>query len=187
MAYQTDMTVTAEYDADYWNKCAGYEGAEIATKINAGRVALVDKYWTGRLCDVGIGSGEFIRTRPNTYGTDVNPVALTWLTEQGLLADGEFNAYTFWDVIEHVQRPEDYLSLGPLNGFIFLSIPIFDDILKVRESRHYRPGEHLYYFTERGLVTWLALHGFELLERQTFETDAGRDSIISFAFRRERC
>ena len=37
---------------------------------------------------------------------------------------------------------------------------------------------------ELGFVAWMALHSFELLERQDFETRAGRDSILSFAFRK---
>lgn len=186
VAYQTDMTIRCEYDETYFNKCAGYEGQTIARKINAGRAALVNKYWGGRVCDVGIGCGEFIRARPMTYGTDVNHVALKWLRENGKEAIGDFTAYTFWDVLEHVPKPEEYLDRIPVGGLLFTSIPIFDDLGKIRESKHYRPGEHLYYFTDHGLVSWLALHGFELLERQSFEIEAGRDSIFSYAFRRER-
>ncbi len=186
VAHQTDMSVTAAYDETYWDKCAGYEGQAIARKINAGRVALVNNYWFGPVCDVGIGSGEFIRSRPMTYGTDVNPVAQKWLKDNGKQAQGEFTAYTFWDVLEHIPRPSVYLDLIPVGGYLFTSIPIFHDLTKIRESKHYRPGEHLYYFTDKGLVTWLALHGFDLLERQSFEIEAGRDSIYSYAFRRER-
>ena len=35
-------------------------------------------------------------------------------------------------------------------------------------------------------VPLMARHGFELLEVSNFETKAGRDSILSFAFRRHR-
>jgi len=63
--------------------------------------------------------------------------------------------------------------------------PIFPDLTAIRASKHYRPGEHLYYFTEDGLVRWMALHGFLLRERNDFETRAGRDSILSFAFLRD--
>ena len=59
-------------------------------------------------------------------------------------------------------------------------------VYSIRDSKHYRPGEHLYYFTELGFAQWMARHGFELLEVSNFETKAGRDSILSFAFRRHR-
>jgi len=188
VAYQTDMTVTASYDADYFNKCAGYEDKDIALKINAGRIALVNEHAGAdvNVLDVGIGSGEFIKKRRHTFGFDVNPVAIDWLKSSGLFASDfkQFWAFTFWDVIEHVESPASYFSQMLDGSFIFVSIPIFSDVLNIRHSRHYRPGEHLYYFTELGFVTWMELYRFKLLDRQDFETKAGRDHILSFAFRK---
>ena len=134
--------------------------------------------------DVGIGSGEFIKNRPNTYGQDINPVAIEWLKRNDLWARylGDFEALTFWDVIEHVPTPADYFDKVSDGAYLFTSLPIFEDLSQIRVSKHYRPGEHLYYFTEPGFVCWMALHGFKLLERQTFEMDAGRENIFSFSF-----
>lgn len=189
VAYQKDRSHVVAYDADYFNKCLGYEDQDIARKINDGRIALVNRYLGGgRVLDVGIGSGEFIKRRGNTFGHDVNAVAIAWLRREGLLAerlDG-FGGITFWDVLEHVETPETYLRHINLHAFLFTSLPIFPDLDSIRASRHYRPGEHLYYWTEDGFVAWLGQHGFRLMERGTFEIDAGRDSIYSFAFRRYR-
>lgn len=189
VAYQRDMSVQVTYDGAYFDKCAGYEDQEIARKINAGRAAIVNKY-IGSACpalDVGVGSGEFIKNRPNTLGYDINPKAVSWLRERMLWSDAfdAFDAFTMWDVLEHVENPYDYFRRMHPGSYLFLSIPIFSDLSRVRESRHYRPGEHLYYFTECGLVDWMALYRFHLLERQDFEISAGRDSILSFAFKRE--
>ncbi len=190
-AYQADMTVTAKYDEDYLNKCQSYEGQEIANHINLGRVAMVARHAgeNALTCDVGIGSGEFITRRPHTYGIDVNPAAMMWLKEHGLVARDLrfFMAFTFWDVIEHVPTPAEYLDQIRLDGWAFFSVPIFDDLKRIRESRHYRPGEHLYYWTKEGFERWLAMYGFELREHAMFEMTAGRDSIHSFAFRRLHC
>jgi hypothetical protein len=185
VAYQKDRGHIVSYDEAYYNKCAGYAGQDIALKINAGRVALVDKhYGAGLAVDIGIGSGEFIRNRPNTYGRDVNPVAIEWLKRNDLWAQylGDFEAVTMWDVIEHLETPAAVLDRISEGAYLFISLPIFEDLSRIRESRHYRPGEHLFYFTEAGFVSWMRLHGFHLLERQDFETEAGRDSILSFAF-----
>lgn len=187
VAYQADMTITAAYDESYFDKCAGYEGSAIADRINAGRIALVDRY-AGISCgvlDIGVGSGEFVRRRPNTFGFDINPRAVAWLKDCKRWSDKfcAFDAFTFWDVIEHVPEPEQYFSRVPKDAFLFASIPIFGDLKHIRESRHYRPGEHLYYFTEQGFIDWMARHGFLPIERSRFETEAGRDSIESFAFR----
>ena len=185
VAYQRDMRVTAKYDENYFNKCLGYEGQEIALKINAGRTDLVDRYMpTQPVLDIGIGSGEFIRTRPNTWGYDINPKAIRWLRANSKWSEDlrRFNAFTCWDVLEHVPAPEVYFKRMAAGSHVFASIPIFNDLRRIRESKHYRPGEHLYYWTQEGFTNWMARYGFKLLEVADFETAAGRESILSFAF-----
>lgn len=189
VAYQADMSASVPYDAAYFAKYVGYEGQEIARRINAGRVALVNEYVGERavVLDVGIGSGEFIKSRPETFGHDVNPVAVEWLKERKLYSWGmlhAYNAYTFWDVLEHVPEPETYFNKMAGGSYLFICLPIFDDLSRIRESKHYRPNEHYYYWTKRGFVQWMALYGFELLTIRDFETMAGRENILSFAFRR---
>lgn len=187
-AYQADMSSPVSYDDAYFDKYVGYEGQDIARKINKGRVALVNQYAGGftDVLDVGIGSGEFIKSRNHTFGIDVNPKAMAWLREKNRAASSlaGFRAYTFWDVLEHVEDPDKYFRQIVNGSYLFTSIPIFDDIARVRESKHYRPNEHFYYWTEAGLVDWMAMYQFHLLERSDFEVDAGRENIVSFAFRR---
>lgn len=194
LAYQRDMSkrmadgVNAAGE-NYWDHYKAMEGQEISRRLYAGRVALVDKY-VGQdtpVLDVGIGSGEFIESRENTYGCDVNPKAIEWLKSIDKLRRdfGEFGAFTFWDVLEHIENPNEYFERMPDRAFLFTSLPIINDLAKVRESRHYKPGEHLYYWTEPGFVNWMAQYRFRLLERSDFETQSGRDSILSFAFIRD--
>lgn len=186
VAYQREMTNLVPYDADYFDKCAGYEGKEIARAINASRRALVARHFgTGPVLDVGVGSGEFIKSRPDTFGYDVNPAAIEWLRAAGKWQEyfGLFRAFTFWDVLEHVPVPADYFQRMPRWAYLFTSLPVFADLESIRQSKHYRPNEHLYYFTERGFIDWMAGHGFEHLETTDQETAAGRESILSFAFR----
>lgn len=187
-AYQADMRHRVTYDESYFNKCAGYEDQEIACKINAGRIALVNKYVGAEfeILDIGIGCGEFIKKRPHTFGYDVNPKAIEWLKSWNRLADdlSSFHAFTFWDVIEHIETPDEYFRHIHAGAFLFTCLPIFADLKRIHESKHYRPGEHLYYWTEEGFVDWMKRHRFEFLERQDFEIAAGRENILSFAFKR---
>lgn len=190
IAYQIDRSHMVDYDRAYYDKCAGYEGQEIERRINHARVEFVARHFSGNLLDVGIGSGAFIKTRrERTYGFDVNPVGQEWLKRNDLWSDriNYFGAVSFWDVLEHVPDPSTYLDRIQLHGFVFLSMPIFDDIRRVRQSKHYRPGEHLQYFEGVALCDWMNWHGFMLLEANDEETTAGRESIQSFAFRRYRC
>lgn len=191
VAYQADMSSPVEYNGAYFDKYLGYEGTAIALAINAARIDLVDRRAgaMARVVDVGIGSGEFIkRRRGPTFGTDINAAALQWLEARGLRATPEllwtYDAFTFWDSIEHIPSPEQYLAKVRASGIVFASLPIFEDLRRIRESKHYRPNEHFYYFTQSGFVRLMALHGFDLLEVNDGESRAGREQILSFAFRR---
>lgn len=194
VAYQKDMKFRAPAGVNaegqnYFDHYHAQDGSAIARRIYEGRVRMVNNY-AGPECpvlDVGIGSGEFIRSRPNTFGYDVNPKAVKWLQQQGLAVAGldGFKVYTFWDVLEHVDVPQIYFKRMERGSLLFTSLPIFADLKSVRKSKHYKPGEHLYYWTEKGFVDWMAEYRFRLLEKSRFETEAGRDSIGSFAFVRD--
>lgn len=186
VAYQKDMKWQVDYDQEYFELLKSYEDTDIALKINKGRIALVNLYHKGFVLDVGVGSGEFIRKRPMTMGYDINPFAVEWLKSQALYSEDlkRFRAFTFWDVIEHIIEPAEYFDRMPVGSHLFTSIPIFRDLTKIRQSKHYRPDEHYYYFTKDGLIEWMGKYGFESLITQQYEIAAGRDSIYSFAFRK---
>lgn len=188
VAWQRDMGRLVPYDAAYFDKYVGYAGSPIAARINKGRVDFVDDMVGSgtEVLDIGIGCGEFILNRPCTRGFDVNPAGVRWLKENGRYSEdfGAFRAFTFWDVLEHVPSPQTYFEAMPDACHVFACLPIFDNLRAIRQSKHYRPNEHLYYFTASGFGRWMALHGFRLLDMATFESVAGRESILSFAFRR---
>lgn len=189
VAYQLDMeSGCVEYGKQYLEKYRGYEGSQIAQRINAARLALVARHYRGPLLDIGVGSGEFLRQCPDgSRGFDVNPWAVEMLKKDGLHAEKleRFSAFTFWDTLEHVSDPDEYFRQIPMHSYVFVSLPIFEDLADVRASKHYRPGEHFYYWTARGFVDWMAKHGFRLVEQNMDETLAGRESIGSFAFIRD--
>ena len=194
VAYQLGMTSTARYDEAYFAKVSAYEDGDIAQAVNAGRCAMLARHMPAgaRVFDIGAGSGAFVRDALqagfDAKGFDVMAGAIERLCADGLYADdpAEFDAVTLWDVIEHLEYPGAMLEKVPAGAFLFVSLPVFEDLGRVRESRHYRPGEHLTYWTARGFIDWAAAYGFRLLEQSTHETDAGRDSIGAFAFRRDK-
>jgi hypothetical protein len=193
VAYQADMTSgRVEYGAEYLAKVQAYEGSRIAARVNAGRVAMLSRHLSpgASVLDWGAGSGEFLREARaagfRVAGFDVIPETRTALESAGAYSDdpGAFDALTLWDTLEHLAEPLQLLErVGP-RAMVFVSVPIFTDLREIRQSRHYRPGEHLYYFTEFGLSYWMAMAGFDLVETSAHEVQAGRDSIGAYAFRR---
>ena len=193
VAYQRDMGAgRVGYGADYLAKVDGYDGTEIAQRVNAGRCALLLRHLPadGSVLDIGAGSGAFVRAARSwgihCMGYDVMPGAVVRLMDAGLYAPPDprpFAAVCLWDVLEHLETPGPLLRSIPAQ--LFVSLPVFADLRQIRASRHYRPGEHLYYWTAAGFVAWIAGYGFKLLEQSGHEVAAGRDSIGAFAFRRE--
>jgi hypothetical protein len=187
--YQRDMHISIEYDKHYFAKYVSHENSEIARKLNQGRTSITEKYCL-KILDIGIGSGEFIKkSNIFTYGYDINPVAIKWLMERQIYVDPytnmpEVDGLTFWDSLEHIPNPGQLLSLIPSGKYVFISLPIFNDLLKVRSSKHYKPNEHYYYFTANGMIGWMKDSGFDLLEMSDFETRAGREDILTFVFKK---
>lgn len=178
------------YGADYFKKYEAYARTELGAELTEARLQFVWKHWTGQLCDVGIGSGQFARGAAmvlsgEASGYDINPVAVRWLCEQGLYRDPHTepcDALTFWDSLEHLREPEGLISKA--KHWVFVSLPIFEGPDHVLRSRHFRRDEHFWYFTESGFVQLMAEEGFDLRRRDDFETRLGRDGIVSFAFER---
>lgn len=194
VAYQKDMSAgRVPYDSGYLEKVSAYEDSEIAQRVNSGRCAVLMRHLSEgmSILDVGAGSGAFIRAAQSwgldVKGFDVIPEAVEQLKAAGLYADElhKFGAVTMWDSIEHMEDPAQALGQIARGSFLFVSVPVFYDLKKIRNSKHYRPGEHLYYWTTTGFVDWMKEYGFSLLEFSYHEISAGRDSIGAFAFIRD--
>lgn len=193
VAYQADFRAgRVEYGEEYFAKVSAYEGGEVARAVNAGRCELLARHLVpgARVLDWGAGSGAFMRAARaagfEVHGFDVIDETVRWLRATGFYSCDvvRFDALTLWDVLEHLEDPAELLAQVHPWAKVFVSIPVFPDLHRIRESRHYRPGEHLYYFTADGFVRWMAARGFVLIESSDHEVRAGRDSIGAFAFRR---
>lgn len=185
--YQRDLSRSVEYGKDYFEKYVRYENTDMARKLNKSRNELTAKYCES-LVDIGIGSGEFIKSSGiRVFGYDINPVGIRWLRQRRIYVDPyasmpNVGGLTFWDSLEHIPHPSALLKKMRPNMKAFISLPIFNDLTKLRQSKHYRPNEHFYYFSASGLVAYMQRLNFKLLEVSDFETQAGREDILTFVF-----
>ena len=176
-------TYSGDYFADYVTKAAAPMGAQ----LTRARIEMVDRHWDGFLVDVGIGCGQFVSARPDTKGYDVNPVGVRWLKERGLYWDLYAQlapALSFWDALEHI--PDPAAALGRTYRWAFVSLPVFESGEQVLRSKHYKPGEHLWYWTKVGFARWAEKQGFVVRAENDVETQLGREGICSFALERTR-
>lgn len=177
------------YDDAYWRKYEEYAVTDLGRALTRARIALVERHvGAARLCDIGIGSGQFVEERNrvaagSTVGYDVNPRGVSWLLRAGLFHDpwrDRTDVVTFWDSLEHIHDIGELLDR--IGAAAFVSIPIFRDRDHVLASRHFRPDEHVWYFTRAGLLGYMEQAGFRCVEENAMESELGREDIGSFAF-----
>lgn len=185
--WECPLRVDGLYGITYWDEYQQRDRTPMGHALTKARIDMVKRRCT-RVVDVGIGGGAFVIAAANCgldpRGTDINHLATGWLRVRGQLWDGgDVEAMTFWDSIEHIDDPSVLLSK---TQWAFISTPVYDDEAAVRASKHFKPGEHIHYWSVCGMIDYIAAQGFGLMEYNTMESDLGREGIGSFAFRRMR-
>ena len=212
IAYQISPRVY-DYGKGYFANYVDRAGTEVANQLNRVRMATVYGILGDRmdpnpegptsLIDVGIGSGEFLQWMMDRkgvahsmacYGYDINPEGVNWLWNRMIFLDpyemGRISGsslVTLWDTLEHIPEPQSFFALFEPGAWLACSLPVFAAPLTeavLLASKHYKPDEHLYYFTRGGLIHWLDRHGFDFIRYHDGETTAGREGIGTFVFRK---
>jgi hypothetical protein len=190
IVWQKDMSKSVEYDTDYFNKYVGYENSEIAKCLNHFRITLAHRH-ASSLLDIGIGSGEFIKNWDEEIcGFDVNPIAIEWLTKHNIFVNpyedipDNIDGITMWDVIEHIPEPQLLFDKIKSRTVLMTSLPIFKDVTRVRESKHFKFDEHFYYFSKDGFIKFMTDSNFKIVDYGDWETQCGREDIMTFVFQK---
>lgn len=192
VAYQARETDPIEYGEEYFQRYSSYRGTEISKCINSSRIDLLKRFGEPAALDIGIGSGEFLETANaagvQCFGFDVNPIAIEYLKRRGFFVNPTngvstqgINTVTFWDVFEHLEEPSTFVSDLGIETII-MSVPIVEDFSCLLGWKHFKPGEHLYYFTNEGMISFMDEIGYKLAYSGRPECDCGREDIGSFVF-----
>lgn len=176
------------YSGDYFAHYQKLDNTKMGALLTRARLELVGKYCKPiDTVDIGIGGGRYVQ-ESGGWGYDVCADAVTWLRDNGYYRNpysdvmGDVKAITCWDSLEHI--PDPRALLAQVREWLFVSLPVFEDADDVLSSKHYKPGEHLWYFSSTGFINWCAEQGFECVEMNRVESDLGREGIMSFAFKR---
>jgi len=190
IAYQTDLTPSIHYDAKYIEGLRTYrKNMERLEAVNGARVSLVNCYAgeSARVLDYGVGACDFIDRRPHTFGFDVCKESVLELRNRGKYSEevSSFDAVCVWDVLEHMEHPERFLDKLKPGALLFVSIPVIKNMESLESWVHYKPGEHLYYFTAEGFLHYMTLHGFRALYTGWDEVQAGRRDILTAVLKKD--
>lgn len=173
-----------DYSGAYFEKYQALDATPMGVALTRARVELVRKYTAGVVVDIGIGGGRFVM-ECDALGFDVSQEAKEFLAQELRFFDPyqqQVEAITCWDSLEHIPEPGKLIAQA--RQWVFVSMPIYKDQADCLASKHYKPGEHLWYWTLDGLIAWMARQGFEVMEINHAESELGREGITSFAFRR---
>lgn len=202
--YQQQVINLVPYDQNYFNKYVTYENTPISRKLLRFRSKLVVKYCGKQpVLDIGIGSGSFVRYHKakKVYGFDICETAIDWLKKKNAYTNPwietrpDIKGYCFWDSFEHIVQPSVVLSNVPAGTHVFISIPIIPDDSQIvgledlamwmYQWKHFRPNEHVHYWTSSGLKRYMKNIGFSFITHKKDEVDIGRQDIGSFVFVKE--
>jgi len=172
------------------------------------KASLIKKYTgaTGRILDVGAGTGAFLYTMQNSgwtvtgiepdEGARRHAAALYDLQLQPKeslqsLEPGSFEAITLWHVLEHVHQLHQYVEklkeLVKPGGKIFIAVPNYtalDAQLYGSYWAAYDVPRHLYHFSPRSMEVLLQQHGLRIVAKKPMWFDSFYVSMLSSKYRK---
>jgi len=161
---------TFNYDVDY--KMRQGTTAEMAF-MRIGWICAVIGYENVskfNVVDIGCGNGMFVecakKVFKSAYGFDLDGESIT---KEELLKT-EWDLIVLTDVIEHM---EDIDSIFDINWkYSMISFPETPDVSEfdeLRNWRHFKPNEHLYFLKSVGVKEWMERNGCEVICQDCFE------------------
>jgi SAM-dependent methyltransferase len=131
----------------------------------------LSRYLQGSVLDVGCGIGDFLHSRKQTIGVDVNPFTIDYCRKRGLEAhlinreaypfsDMSFDGALMDNVLEHLSDPGPTLSeihriLKPL-GTLIVGVP--------GRRGYTNDYDHKRYYDEHSLTDCITRFGFNLIK-----------------------
>lgn len=147
----------------------------------------------GRILDIGYGDGEFIRQGSRAgftvlgYDAHMDEIGVPVVKS---LEPGVFDIVTMFDSFEHMPDLNEPFKVAP--SLFVVTVPwlpegVMDE--NIRTWRHYKPNEHLHYFTEKSLRAVFSRHGYGMETREPIEdlirkNPQASPNTMTFVFRR---
>ena len=149
------------YNADYYyNMLRRYTAtAELISRI---RWEFIIEYGPKVVLDYGSGVGWFKAYAPSHVIVDTFDIAPYVQTG---IRHHFYDVICFWDVLEHLPnfRPIENLIKEKCN-YVALTIPMLPKGKELTKWKHFKPGEHLHYFTDESLDALFKNYGFKRIK-----------------------
>jgi len=178
--FQTDLRVGVTYDARYAHKYDHFPTRRMSVLRWDLIQACLSLPARSRILDIGYGNGAFLKhvrcAGMDIFGIDVHG------EDFGIPAavyenNASFDLICFFDSLEHFSGFENLAELRAPH--VAISIPNRPGFLLDRPEawRHYRPGEHLHYFSRGSLDRFMGKRSFTWKRFEGYPEDAIRGQL----------
>lgn len=179
--FQTDLAVTVRYDARYAHQ---YDSRPVREMSDV-RWHFIQSHLRlkpgSRILDVGYGNGAFLKRAREAgmliHGIDVHSEDFG-IPNVDFDTDLEYDLVCFFDSIEHFPVFDPIFKLRTQAAIV--SIPNTPRVLLASPTtwRHYKPGEHLHYFSRESLNRVMSRWGFNRKLTDGFPEDQLRGKLL---------
>ncbi len=135
-----------------------------------------------RLLDYGCGVGFMKSLAPGDFDVDtfdIMPVPMT-----GIKHD-QYDIITMYDVLEHIPDFQEVFPVLATGRYVVISIPMKPINVPWKKYKHFKPGEHLHYFTDDLIQHLFDFMGFDFVALGAPECPP-REYIMSYIFKNRR-
>jgi SAM-dependent methyltransferase len=179
--FQTDLTVTMCYDAGYAHQ---YDHRPVK-EMSRLRWDFIQSYLGlshgSRILDVGYGNGAFLK-HARAAGMAIHGIDLHAEDFDVPVVDFatplEFDLICFFDSLEHFPSFEPVLGLKARNVVVSVPNPPGCLLTAPRSWRHFKPGEHLHYFSRNSLDALMRNWGFATRFADGYPEDDLRGKLV---------
>ena len=157
------------------------QNSKTAEEISKIRWNFIKRLNPERVLDYGCGVGWFRAFRPKEVNVETYDIGEF---PQTGISGNDYDVLCLWDVLEHLPDFSEIEDLLKNCKYVALSVPIVPNKknFKIEKWKHFKPGEHLHYFTEETLEALLNNYGFELYKKGNIESPV-REDIKDFIFK----
>ena len=178
--FQSDLAVSVSYDAEYAHQYDSRPVKEMSDIRWDFIQSHLDLPAGSRVLDVGYGNGAFLK-RAEAAGMSIFGIDLHSEDFGVPVVDFEtplsFDLVCLFDSLEHFPDFTPLLKLKTRN--VIVSIPNTPDCILTtpKDWRHFKPGEHLHYFSYRSLERLMRIWGLQTKCADGFPEDALRGKL----------
>lgn len=179
-----------DYNTKYYEglleNCAG-----TAKQIADVRWKFVEEVDAKTILDYGCGCNFLTIFAPD--GTDVDSYDVGHIGDSSYPQSGinkdHYDLIFFNDVLEHVDWanvPDTMIEdMIRRTNWVAVAVPMLPDNVPLIEWKHFKPGEHLTYFTEESLDEFFAARGF-IKVKSGYPECPPREDILSVLYKRDK-